>query len=246
MTGTTRRPNVQYTLLCTRNKRRIRVRYGDARISRPNAPNQGKIVCTRLCPVPKVFGKAFKSVKRRTLFSRSGKTVMAERLFEQLQKDGSVICESPKLRKHLYALLGRSKLRFNVEVTGYTSGTKRLCRWCRHKSLGWDLGRITKWIGAQRLIKDEIKTLCDGERFVFSNIEAAWTPRLTRRQRHEIIVNGWGESLDLKHTPFDNAVLHKTIVRITLQHKSGESQGLKHTPDDNAHLHNEHITLDQK
>src|SRR5579864_4794801 len=79
------------------------------------------------------------------------------------------------------------------------------------------MGRIAKWIRDRRLLAEDIEPLCN-DIFKFNDIKAIFAENMTLRDRIAIIEKSWGEmiySYQYKYTPFDQASLRKTIVKIT-------------------------------
>ena len=144
------------------------------------------------------------------------------KMYETLEKDGIVECNSPKNRQKLYLLLNKNKKKFDTEIIGYTNGEKSLCRWL-HNAIGWDIGRIVKWISAKRLLADNVNRACINNEcmthvsFNFADIAPAFTNELSNKKKFNLISEKWGEKLEsTKYTPFDYCVLRKTILRIKL------------------------------
>lgn len=152
----------------------------------------------------------------------ASQSLSVNQMYEKLLQNGEVESNSPKNRLRLYRLLQLKKIPFETKIIGYTSGEKSLSRWSGYK-MGWDLGRIIKWIESGRLTREELQRCCDlfnqydcKPRAELSDIENVFNKELNREQKCQLIKNNWDEILDYKWTPFDYCMLKKTIVRITL------------------------------
>ncbi len=133
-------------------------------------------------------------------------------------RDGTVTSNSPKLRHKLYKRLHDLKIEFATTIVGYTDGNRRLCRWdgSNHK-IGWDIGRIAKWICYKRLLQDDLEQQCSRtvDSFNFESIKHVFDDDKTRAEIVTIFNREWGDELiDHKWTPFDTCTLKKTIVQI--------------------------------
>lgn len=126
-------------------------------------------------------------------------------------------CEtnSPKNRNKLYSFLQKEGLTYTTEIIGYTNGNKTMNRWTQ-PSIGWDYGRVAKWINSKRILPEDLKACCN-ENFIFEDIAAIFDEHMPNKQRIMLLKDKWGEKLEwTKYTPFDNCRLRKTIVRITI------------------------------
>ena len=144
---------------------------------------------------------------------------------EVLLIDGVVESNSPDNRRKLYHKLIEQKIKYTTEIIGYTETTKYLNRHADH--IGWDLGRVVKWIAHKRILPEDLKTACEiaGEKYCFEDVKDVFNPNMSNKERYKIIKEAWGRYLytdisrDLyedKYTPFDYCYLRKTIVRIKL------------------------------
>ncbi|XWV25173.1 hypothetical protein QJ856_gp0599 [Tupanvirus deep ocean] len=141
-----------------------------------------------------------------------------EKTFEKLVTNGWVESNSPKNRKKIYALLNEKKINYRTQVIGYTSGKRCLSRWSGCRSIGWDLGRIVKWIAQKRILESDLREACEvsGD-FDFDKIKSIFSTEVSTHKKYEIIQREWGYRLGwVKWTPFDYCSLRKTIVRIEL------------------------------
>lgn len=137
------------------------------------------------------------------------------------RQNGMVESDSPKNRKKLYRQLEQDGVKWKTEIIGYTQGEgKSLNRWIGGRKIGWDLGRVVKWIREKRLLPDDLKAACESqwmhEAFKFDDIKDVFNENMPGKDRYNLIQRRWGELLEWhKYTPFDNCVLRKSIVRIT-------------------------------
>lgn len=138
-----------------------------------------------------------------------------EQLIDRFGELGYVECRSPKNRRKLYRYLWKNGIQYKTEIIGYTIGSKSMCRWSG-RCMGWDLGRVVKWIKAERITPDDLRKCCHKGRYKFEDIEKAFDKDVPMNEKWEIIKKGWGGLIEWdKYTPFDNCPLRKTIVRIT-------------------------------
>ena len=146
-------------------------------------------------------------------------------MFNEFERTGFIILDSPKMRKKFYLLLEKNNIEFKSTIVGYTSGYKSLCRWAGKRRLGWDLGRLAKWIKHKRLLKDDLESYCTSKRNIFSyegtyfwdfeEIKSVFDENKSKEEIKKILEDNWGNGLRLhKWTPFDNIGIKKTIVRI--------------------------------
>lgn len=159
----------------------------------------------------------------------SSQSMNVTKMKQVLEKTGVVESNSPKNRKLLYKLLQKEHIPFYTKVIGYTGGTKTLNpNACNGKrtGLGYDLGRVTKWIYSKRILKDDLKKACETaySSHDFKSIESAFDEGLTMDEIRTILRNGWGDKKNTslnntgsKYGPLDSCALQKTIVRITLE-----------------------------
>lgn len=138
-------------------------------------------------------------------------------MLEIFLQNGIVESNSPKNRRRLYQQLEKDGIDWKSEIIGYTNGEKELCRWNgRKRKLGWDLGRVVKWINEKRLLPDDLEKACGRTTFKFEDIKEVFNENISNKIRYEIFIDKWGDPSDWsKWTPFDYCVLRKTIVRIT-------------------------------
>jgi len=136
---------------------------------------------------------------------------MAAKLFAELQKNRTIICGSPKLRKRLYQILAEEKLGYTKSVIAYTNGKKDLGK------IGFDAGRLAKWIESKRLLKDEVEKVYNQYHHLkFQDIEPAWTPGLSREAIRDILEPVCSKDINDGTSPFRFVNLHKAVVRISL------------------------------
>lgn len=130
---------------------------------------------------------------------------------------GVVESNSPKNRRRLYEQLKKDQIKWKNEIIGYTTGKKFLCRWVGKRAVGWDLGRIVKWIQEKRLIKEDLEKACqDSDIFNFDDIKEVFNNNMPLKEKYNLIQEKWGNNLEwVKYTPFDMCYIRKTIVRIT-------------------------------
>lgn len=139
-----------------------------------------------------------------------------ENYLYSLYDNGVVIVESPKIRKRIYNSLEQQGIKWDTEIIGYTTGYKSIGR--SSSKLGWDLGRIAKWIKAKRITYENLEEACNTTNyFNFDDIKDVFNGTMTSPEIYNIIKDKWGEKLiRIGYTPFDMCILRKTIVKITL------------------------------
>ncbi|XWV26434.1 hypothetical protein QJ857_gp0635 [Tupanvirus soda lake] len=138
-------------------------------------------------------------------------------MYQKLMVDKWIESDSPKNRKKLYALLKKNKITYITKIIGYTNGKKNISRWSDRK-IGWDLGRVVKWITHKRILESDLMKACEiSNNFDFDKIKQIFSEEIPMHEKYNIIQREWGEQLKShKWTPFDYCYLRKTIVRIQL------------------------------
>lgn len=131
------------------------------------------------------------------------------------ETNGYVETNSPKNRKKLYRYLEEKGIPFTTKIVGYSKGKKDLCRWTSGRKIGWDLGRIVKWIDAKRILPEDLQPYCN-DIFKFDDIKDVFNEQMSNRERYDLIKDKWNDPYDsaYKYTPFDRPLLRTTIVRI--------------------------------
>lgn len=126
--------------------------------------------------------------------------------------NGVVESNSPKNRKKLYDYLRTNHIKYTTEIIGYTNGRKSLCRW--GTGIGWDIGRVVRWIEQKRLLPEDLEEHCRYP-FEFDDIKPVFG-HMSNSDRADLIIEKWGDAFEwTKWTPFDKCSIRKTIVRIT-------------------------------
>lgn len=142
-----------------------------------------------------------------------------EKTVKYFEDNGFVESNTPKNRKKFYQYLKDKEVRYRTEIIGYINGRGDMCRWTAGKSIGWDLGRIVKWINDKRILPDDLKQVCNRNHFrdwfSFDDIKDVFNEIMSNRERYDLIKK-MGHNLErIKYTPFDCYPLRKTIVRIS-------------------------------
>ena len=95
--------------------------------------------------------------------------------------------------------------------------------------MGYDLGRIAKWIIAKRLLYRDLACISEyySDRFNVKDIEKAFSGTLSKKEIMDLFLEKWGNVRNYrndngtgyiepnKYGPIDDCVLSKTIVIIT-------------------------------
>ena len=155
--------------------------------------------------------------KNKSLFNMD---IKINNLINILLTYGFIICNSPKIMKFLHDKLQKMKLKVRTEIVGDTGGKKDLCRWASGKhQIGWDFGRIAKWIHQKRLTYEILKegcVKCGNDTFNFDDVTEAFGNKSLKEIRG-IISDKWGEYLRwTKWTPFDWCYIINPIKKIIL------------------------------
>lgn len=148
-----------------------------------------------------------------------------DNMFLEFERTSFIISDSPKMRIKFYLLLQKKGIEFKSTIVGYTSGYKSMCRWAGKRRMGWDLGRIAKWIKHKRLLKADLESYCTSDSNIciyehtyvwdFDEIKSVFDENKSRNEIKKIIEDNWGCRLESdKWTPFDYLGIKKTIVRI--------------------------------
>lgn len=131
---------------------------------------------------------------------------------------GTVESNSPKNRKLLYQYMERHGIKYRTEFVRYQNATKDISNWSFNKRCGWDLGRVAKWIEGKRILKEDIKDICDTQlnrSYNFDDISCVFDDNKRCKEIYSIINEKWGEQLSNdKWTPFDLCPLRTRILRI--------------------------------
>lgn len=132
----------------------------------------------------------------------------------------NVVCESPKIRRFIYYELKKMNVNFKTEIVGQ-GGSKRIGQY----GIGWDLGRLTKWIHQGRLTSNMLESQCYSDYwFDFNRIREAFDKNRTKKEIYDIIKNEWSHSFDSGLlNPLDRCSIITTIVKIILVRKSNYS-----------------------
>lgn len=155
---------------------------------------------------------------------RPNQSMLYQDTQDVLLMDGIVESNSPKNRDKLYSFLQKNKIKYTTTIIGYTSGSRMLSRYPKHRgeswAMKWEIGRIMRWINQKRILPDDVSKRCTdmwNDNFVFNDIKEIFDKTISHKKRYAILKTKWGALLlDSCMTPFSRISLHKTIVRIQL------------------------------
>src|SRR5438105_615644 len=106
-------------------------------------------------------------------------------MYEELLKNGTVECNSPKNRRRLYMLLKQNGLRYKQEIIGYTRANNALLsRWDRRgrrKPFNWkdtNLKPIMVWIRDRRILPEDVQRGCQIAGFDYEPIKEVFSNKL--------------------------------------------------------------------
>jgi hypothetical protein len=147
-------------------------------------------------------------------------SMSVEKMYKTLIKEGKVSSNSAKNRKKLYILLKQKGILYHVKITESIKTTRTLNRWIGFQMHAWDLGRVARWIVNKRLVKEDLKEICERDfysSFPFHSIAQVFSTR-SYKEIYQILQREWGNGIEIhKYAPFDYVSLRTTIAMISLK-----------------------------